>query len=1822
MFRTSRTLRSARTFFFAGCLFLLTTPRHASAAAGVLREVYTGISGSALSDLTNNAAYPSRPTLEEIRPDFEAPAQWGEDYGQRLRALLVPPATGNYIFWIASDDQGALFLSPDEDPSHRRRIAGVNGWTNEREWAKEASQKSSPVALQAGRRYYVEALQKEGSGGDHLAVRWQLPSGTLIEPIRGSNLVVVGLAPPIITAQPTNTTVIEAETTSFTVTLGRYIGAGFQWFRNGAALNNATNSTLIVGPVSLADSTNRFHVVVTNSLGAATSVVARVTVNRDLTPPRIVSAVNLGDPGIVSVLFSEALETSSATRAANYTLDRGARVLTATLGTAPNIVVLHTTLLDPEGDYVLAVSGVRDRASQPVSITPGSQARFTLAGEPMDVARLDGMPEPLGPSTRRGSIIVSEIHYHPPARVDGRSVEFIELYNTQPWPEDISGWKLSGEVDHAFVPGTVIRGRTFLVLAAVPADVEATYGIAGVLEYSGHLKGGGGTVRLHNERGAVMWDVTYHSTPPWPVAADGAGHSLVLARPSLGESDPAAWQISNQAGGSAGTGEPQSTLPSRTLRINEFLAHTDEPQKDFIELYNYGNSAVPLAGLALTDDPSTNRFLLPSTGSIPPRGFAVFDQDQLGFSLDAAGETLVLRDAPSGRVIDAIRFGGQANGVSRGRVPDGAQQFSELTTPTPGSANAPRLQRPVILHEIMFEPADGSTSGEFVELFNRGSTTVPLAGWRLAGGVDFTFPEGSSIAPGGLLVVAKNAASLRALHPSLDATHCLGDFAGSLGNSGDHLELTQPDAVISTHANGQSITNVIHIVMDEVDYQSGGRWPSWSAGGGSSLERIDPRADGRLAGAWAASDESTRSEWVTVESTGTLDLGISTASSLEIMLLGSGECLIDDVQVFRVGEANRVPNGDFSAGLKGWVPQGNQSHSEWRPSGGTSDSPCLLLRATGRGDTANRVRVPFTTAMPAGAKATIRARARWLRGTSEILLRIHGSWLEAATNILTTRALGTPGTPSRSPETNAGPSIRDVLHQPVLPSNLQAVSVSAQVADPDGLSSLHLRFRVDPGTNWNTVAMARRGAGLYSGIIPGQNTGTLVAFYIEAADAAASPATSRFPSDAPDREALIRWGEPGSDASFGTYRIWVSQRTLDVWRRRERLSNDLLDTTFVLGRDRVSYNVGARYSGSPYHAPGYDSPTGNYCDYQLTFPTDDLFLGETDVNLLLPGNGCCDGTMVREQMTYAIARKLDVPFNHTRHVRVFLNGIARAPMMMIDSQQANGDFTRQWWPDAPSGDLHKVALWFEFNDEVTTFEGSGASFGNFTSGGVKKLARYRWNWPRRAAQHDINIYTNLYALHDAMLSTSTGATYARRIEGVIDPDNWARTVAIEHIVGNNDSFAYGGGQNMFVYKPAGDRWSWLLWDIDFAFQSETPTTSVFNFGGAELDRLLKHPPFYRMYYRALRDALDGPCSPAFYTPFLNYRESAFRAAGFTPDSTSSIRTYLAARSTYLRQTLDRVATTLRVTSPANIVAIANPVTLLGVAPIEVTDILVNGESWPVQWTTLTNWTLRLALTPGTHPLMLQGVTSTGTILGGTTNRVSVSFNGPSDPALGNVLINEWMAANNGTLADPATGTFEDWFELHNTGSTAVNLGGYFLSNSTTNRSQSRIPDGITVPAHDFLVAWADNHTNAIPAGSLHVSFKLKHAGETLALFNPSGLLIDSVEFGAQEADIASGRFPDGASTEGPLLRPTPGAPNAPLLEAASARIVAEWDPATGLINLIWTAVAGLGYRVEFTGDVASGFWQSAGSIVSHGATAAMTLDARGPEARFFRVITE
>ncbi len=145
----------------------------------------------------------------------------------------------------------------------------------------------------------------------------------------------------------------------------------------------------------------------------------------------------------------------------------------------------------------------------------------------------------------------------------------------------------------------------------------------------------------------------------------------------------------------------------------------------------------------------------------------------------------------------------------------------------------------------------------------------------------------------------------------------------------------------------------------------------------------------------------------------------------------------------------------------------------------------------------------------------------------------------------------------------------------------------------------------------------------------------------------------------------------------------------------------------------------------------------------------------------------------------------------------------------------------------------------------------------------------------------------------------------------------------------------------------------------------------------------------------------------------------------------------------------------------------------------------------------------------------------------------------SDINVGDIVINEFMASNDATYADEE-GEYDDWIELYNTTDFDISTAGLYLSDNPDNLDKWALPD-VIIPADGYLIIWADEDGSQ---GDLHANFKLSADGETIHLAYEDGEVIDSVIFGAQTTDVATGRYPNGT---GPFqeLFPTPNAINMP-----------------------------------------------------------------------------
>ena len=75
-----------------------------------------------------------------------------------------------------------------------------------------------------------------------------------------------------------------------------------------------------------------------------------------------------------------------------------------------------------------------------------------------------------------------------------------------------------------------------------------------------------------------------------------------------------------------------------------------------------------------------------------------------------------------------MQFGPQADGVSYGRWPDGADDFYPLAARTPGHEQQPAIGLgDIVINELMYDPISGNDDDQYIELYNQGTNTVSLA---------------------------------------------------------------------------------------------------------------------------------------------------------------------------------------------------------------------------------------------------------------------------------------------------------------------------------------------------------------------------------------------------------------------------------------------------------------------------------------------------------------------------------------------------------------------------------------------------------------------------------------------------------------------------------------------------------------------------------------------------------------------------------------------------------------------------------------------------------------------------------------------------------------------------------------------------------------------------------------------------------------------------------------------------------------------------------------------------------------------------------------
>jgi putative membrane-bound dehydrogenase-like protein len=150
-----------------------------------LWEIFDESSGGT-PDLGNDASFQGPATASLTLSSMASQPQYGDHYRSRLTTTFTPTQSGPHTFFLSSDDQSVLLFQEVDSDLPPAKIASIDGWVAPGTWDQLPTQVSSPIHLNAGIAYLLEARHREGTGEDHLLVGVKYPDGVLERPIGGS----------------------------------------------------------------------------------------------------------------------------------------------------------------------------------------------------------------------------------------------------------------------------------------------------------------------------------------------------------------------------------------------------------------------------------------------------------------------------------------------------------------------------------------------------------------------------------------------------------------------------------------------------------------------------------------------------------------------------------------------------------------------------------------------------------------------------------------------------------------------------------------------------------------------------------------------------------------------------------------------------------------------------------------------------------------------------------------------------------------------------------------------------------------------------------------------------------------------------------------------------------------------------------------------------------------------------------------------------------------------------------------------------------------------------------------------------------------------------------------------------------------------------------------------------------------------------------------------------------------------------------------------------------------------------------------------------
>jgi hypothetical protein len=832
------------------------------------------------------------------------------------------------------------------------------------------------------------------------------------------------------------------------------------------------------------------------------------------------------------------------------------------------------------------------------------------------------------------------------------------------------------------------------------------------------------------------------------------------------------------------------------LRLSE--VHFKANAVDWVEVVNLQDAPYALDGLFLASKRTfSDKVPLSADGKsavIPAKGRASWEVN----IPVKDGESLVYLVNQANTVLDAGAFVPPKIGDTRQRFPESGKEWYATTNSTRNAPNTPPRPSEVVINEIMHDPPYGAEGTEFVELCNRGTSTVDLSGWRITGGIAFVFPAGSKIGPHGFLVVAANPAKLKSVYGDLPMA---GQYEGRLRHGGELIRLV--DAADN--------------LANEVEFRAGGDWPELAHGGGSSLELLHPWMDNARGSAWRDSDESGKGAWQGYSCTNSyLELNsmgqVSDYRELHLYLAGQGHLALRKIGLWKSG-VNYLDNptqmSSDGTSASGWLGQG----THWATFMTNGE---LHLVSDGRGDDkADRVEIDCVR-LTRGPAYELRFEARWISGNPRLIAQTWDHTFGGSFLAVLPARLGTPGGPnsvSAKPPYLAGqaaPQVDHLQHSPPVPRSTNTVTISAHVGGMGSPATVLLFHRPDNAAGdapWASKPMrgdALAGDGIYTAELTEYRTNTqIVQFYVQASAAGSQRVTLPRQGAAWPAMYVVDDRKAGRDTRLERFVIsaydlgsMAAGNTEKYGFRQPRLSNHRYNMTFISNDEEVFYGGSIRVSGSPF-TRGTDLGKGKW-----DLPGDRPFRGRTKFYFDNDGN-------YHNRVCRYLLYQMGQVTCEAEWVRVILN--SSGAYLKDDTEPVTAEFLERNFKNGNHGDLYRIDDEFWFSDDWE-HENRDA---DWRYKGTDDPNRYRAEWQKKTGEIEDN-----YSALIAMFKAITSNRYTQEeIERMLDADSILCMAAVRGYINDWDSFTMFRGKNGYFYRPPDGRFQFLQWDSDLAFRN-------------------------------------------------------------------------------------------------------------------------------------------------------------------------------------------------------------------------------------------------------------------------------------------------------------------------------------------------------------------------------------------------------------------